>query len=148
DAAARGEAMAVLNATESAIYGRFGYGMATRYAVWELDPRHATFARPAPARSVRFVPQAEAAGVLAPIYDAAFAARPGQVARPPAWWELLLGETATWKGGGAFFVAVVDPDPDAGDGGEPGGYVVYALQGGGPNGWYRLAVRELVSASD
>jgi predicted acetyltransferase len=148
DAAARGEAVAVLNATEATIYGRFGYGMASRYAVWQLDPRATAFASPAPVRAVRFVPQDEAAAVVAPLYDASLGARPGQVARPPAWWDLLLGQTETWKGGGQFFVAVVDPDPDGPDGPEPGGYALYSLAEGGPGGRFRLVLRELVSASD
>ena len=66
---ARGEAVAVLWATEDAIYGRFGYGMASMAA--EIDmPRD----RAAPLAAVdvpgetRLVPLAEAEPLIAPIY--------------------------------------------------------------------------------
>ena len=43
DVAARGEALAVLTASESGIYGRFGYGIANSTITIELDPHRARF---------------------------------------------------------------------------------------------------------
>src|SRR5260370_19164862 len=41
DVRARGEAIAVLTASESVIYGRFGYGVATSRMPFQLDRHHA-----------------------------------------------------------------------------------------------------------
>lgn len=142
--AAEGLPAAILDASEAGIYGRFGYGMASRYSVWTIRCDDATFVTEAPARTVRFVDQAEAAPVLAPIYDAALRSSPGDVSRVPKWWELLLRRTERWKGGGNLYVAVVDPDPSAG---EPGGYVIYSVGSGRDGDIFSISIRELVSAS-
>src|SRR6266540_4760782 len=47
DVLQRGELASILIASESSIYGRFGYGPATQIASYEIDLRHASFARPA-----------------------------------------------------------------------------------------------------
>ena len=41
----RGEPLAALFATESAIYGRFGYGVGSHYERWTIDRHHTAFAR-------------------------------------------------------------------------------------------------------
>src|SRR4029450_13409697 len=41
----RGELVSALGASESVIYGRFGYGLATTDASSEIDPRRAQFLR-------------------------------------------------------------------------------------------------------
>jgi predicted N-acetyltransferase YhbS len=43
DVEARGEPVSALGASESVIYGRFGYGMATVFADYEIDPRYGAF---------------------------------------------------------------------------------------------------------
>ncbi|HYT25919.1 MAG TPA: GNAT family N-acetyltransferase, partial [Actinomycetota bacterium] len=70
DVQARGEAVSVLTATESLIYGRFGYGMATSAAQLEIDRRHAAFAESVdtPGR-VRMVDAGEAARLLPEVFD-------------------------------------------------------------------------------
>jgi predicted acetyltransferase len=45
DARERGEPIAVLHASEAAIYGRFGFGIATRNASLQIDATRATFVR-------------------------------------------------------------------------------------------------------
>ena len=49
DVAARSEPLAVLTASETAIYGRFGYGLATFSSFWSLRTEGTTFARPSTA---------------------------------------------------------------------------------------------------
>ena len=134
----RGEVLAVLNASEAGIYGRFGFGEASRYVVRSL-PTSVAFAHPPVDRPLRQVPQDEAAPVLAERYRAALGRRPGTVDRPDRWWDLLLGPAEMWKGGGKLFVVVLDPVDGLG-----GGYVVYGLrQQEGVGGV--VDVRELVA---
>lgn len=133
----RGEVLAVLNASEAAIYGRFGFGEASRYAVRSL-PASAALAHPPVDRPLRQVPQEDAAGTLADRYRSALRRRPGTVDRPERWWDLLLGPAEQWKGGGRLFVVVLDPVDGLG-----GGYVVYGLRHDDAVGGI-LDVKELV----
>ncbi len=148
DAAARGEVLAVLNASESAIYGRFGYGSAQRVHSYRIDTHRAGFRSDAMALvaerpPLRYVPQAEAAAVVAPIHAAYAAGRPGEVARSDAWWAAVLGADKVWKGGGDLWVVVADPRPAHDD---PGGYVLFTTGEDRRHGRLRLEVRELVAA--
>lgn len=60
DALARGEPVAVLHASESAIYGRYGFGVATRNAQLKVDASRAAFVRGFERQgSVRLVERAE-----------------------------------------------------------------------------------------
>ena len=69
-ARAGGEAIAVLWATEDAIYGRFGYGMASMAAEIDMPrDRAAPFAAVDVPGETRLVPLAEAEPLIAPIYD-------------------------------------------------------------------------------
>lgn len=142
DVAARGEVAAILNASEAAIYGRFGYGLASWYQTVRIDPAGATLRHPpAVAGSFRLIPKQEAGPVLAPLYEAYRLGRPGAVDRSTAWWDCVLGDLRTWKGGGPLFVAVFSPS-DA----RPGGYVLYEVtHTGGPGSWV-MQVHELVAA--
>jgi predicted acetyltransferase len=129
-AADRGEPVAVLNASDSQIYNRYGFGSADRATRIEIDTRHADFAWPPdPGGSLELVDRAEALPLVAEVYDRIRLRRPGTVARSPAWWALVLHETASWKGGGDPFV-VIHRD----DGGEPDGYAVYHVDTGWEDG--------------
>ncbi len=143
DVVRRGEPMAILNASEAAIYGRFGYGLASGYQRWTIDPRSLRITRPLPERPpLRLVPQDEAIDLVRPIHDAAVAARPGMVHRSEAWWRLVLGPDEQWKGGGKLFVAVAEPF-----GADPGGYAVYSMRDAGAEGGLVMRVRELTAAT-
>ena len=61
DARQRGEAIAGLEASESIIYGRFGYGLAVDVAEYSIDSRASAFAVPAPALDLALVDK-DAAG--------------------------------------------------------------------------------------
>lgn len=143
DVVRRGEPMAILNASEAAIYGRFGYGLASGYQRWSIDPRSVRITRPLPERPpLRLVPQDEAIDLVRPIHDAAVAARPGMVQRSEAWWRLVLGPDAQWKGGGRLFVVVAEPF-----GSDPGGYALYSMRDAGPEGGLIMRVRELAATT-
>jgi predicted acetyltransferase len=87
----RGEALAVLTASESLIYGRFGYGMATGQASYELDRRHAAFRTPfTPVGRVRLIPNERAIDIYTEFYDRWRRTQPGAVGRSRAYWEFFL----------------------------------------------------------
>jgi len=140
DIAAEGLAVAVLNASDARIYGRFGYGMASRYAVVHIDTHRSAFATAPPPRTLRLMRSADAAGVLPALYDAASAARPGTLSRSAAWWSMMLGATEMWKGGGHYEVVVAGPDGD-----DPGGYAMYRVAPDGDG--VTVTVREIVAAT-
>jgi len=143
DVVRRGEPVAILNASEAPIYERFGYGLASSYQRWSIEPRRLRLTRPLPDRPpLRIVPQEEAAAVLGPVHDAAAAVRPGMVRRDAAWWQQVLGPDEQWKGGGPQFVVVADPF-----GSDPGGYALYTMRGAGPDGGLRMTVRELTATT-
>ena len=129
-----GAAVAALWASEGAIYGRYGYGVAS----WNLAvtvPRGAAFRLPVPPGDLDLVdPQAD---LLAETYERVAARTPGFVSRDERWWAYRLHDPAHARGGATALQCVVTD----------GGYVLYAVQGswteGLPTGV--VHVRELVA---
>lgn len=148
DVAARGEAGAVLTASEGTIYGRFGFGPACFGQRVVLDRRAAALARPVPGRPpLRLVPQAEALEVIAPLYEAHRAVVPGSIAHDRPWWRIVLGDEPQWKGGGPVFVVVAEAGGGpAGD--EGGGYAIYEAHTNRSAGERTVVVRDLVALGD
>jgi predicted acetyltransferase len=126
----RNESVAVLNASDSQIYGRYGFGSADRATRIEIDTRHADFEWPPdPGGSLELVHRLDALPLVAGVYERIRLRRPGTIARSDAWWALVLHRTASWKGGGDPFV-VIHRD----DAGEPDGYAVYHVDTGWEDG--------------
>ena len=123
DAAARGEALSILTASEGGIYARFGYGIATWRMLFEVERAHGRFAYPvAEGGHLVIVDRAEAIRRFPAVYERACRARPGMVSRPPTWWDetyhfLLPPEKAS------FFVVHVD------ESGRDDGYAAYHVSG-------------------
>jgi predicted acetyltransferase len=108
DVRARGEAVAVLNASESVIYGRFGYGVATSRVQCEIERPHARLAHAVqPAGELRLAEQAEALPSLIALYDELRRRQPGAVSRTPTFWEAELLAPVTPESGARFFVLYV-----------------------------------------
>jgi predicted acetyltransferase len=82
------EPIAGLWASDSAIYGRFGYGSAARATDIEIEREHAGFHRlvPEPA-PVRLIDKEEAGRILPAFYDEFRLSYPGMYARSEAWWQ-------------------------------------------------------------
>jgi predicted acetyltransferase len=99
DVRRRGEPIAALWASESVIYGRFGYGIAA--PVHELKAHKTNFAfrdDPGPVGSVRIVSREEARELYPPVYDRVRSRRGGMIARSADWWwDVRL---AVWPGQG------------------------------------------------
>ena len=89
----RGEAVAALFASETPIYGRYGYGPASWQATLRLHRGEGTLAPGAPSDPALRVRLAEPVSVraeLAKVYDLALAERPGLWARSEPWWDRLI----------------------------------------------------------
>ena len=125
EVAERGEAAALLNSSDSGIYGRFGYGPADDVVEFEIDNRHAGQIRPPDTGGeLVLVDRTDAAAELADVYDRVARRRPGALGRSAAWWDYVLGEKATWRGGASPSV-VVHRDGD----GRTDGYALYRFTG-------------------
>ncbi|HEX6662835.1 MAG TPA: GNAT family N-acetyltransferase [Gaiellaceae bacterium] len=84
----RREPLAALWASEEAIYGRFGYGMASFCGEITLRREHAAFADSVePQGTVRLVDPDEALETLPPAYDRVRTQWPGMFSRNRMWWE-------------------------------------------------------------
>ncbi|MBK9179206.1 MAG: GNAT family N-acetyltransferase [Acidimicrobiales bacterium] len=95
----RGEPVAILIASEATIYERFGYGVATSALSVEIDTSHGGFARPLDdPGSVRFVTPAEARLLVPPLFDRVRRARPGDIDRDDAYWDLATEDPAWFRG--------------------------------------------------
>jgi predicted acetyltransferase len=120
DMADRGDALAILWATHPAIYGRFGYGLATfRYSA-RIDTIHAAFSLlPSGALTARFVEDpAERRSVSDTVYEARRGVVPGLMRRTEQFW-VRRGDDL--QGPGNFFVRINDAT------GAPRGYASYRI---------------------
>ena len=121
----RGEPLAILWASESAIYQRFGYGIGTLQSLFDIDRRHVRFTRPAePIGRMRMVDRDEAMRLIPPIYEARRPDIPGAVSRRDAKWQHELLDDQEWMqhGNGPKFMAVLEVD------GAVRGYVLYRVR--------------------
>ena len=90
----RGEVLSTLWVSEWPIYGRFGYGVATLSARYEVDPAHAAFTPPpGPAGRMRMVDAETALSVMSGVYDRVRGTRVGFPERPPLWWHHLFSDS-------------------------------------------------------
>lgn len=144
DARERGEPIATLWASEGAIYGRFGYGLASVQAWVEIETEKGVFVDdPGPLGQTRKVPLDSALEVVAPVYDRVREATPGMFERSDVWWEKrLLADPKEWRDGASpKYCAVWEED------GKARAYVIYRLQGdwsaAGPIG--NSQVQELIA---
>lgn len=140
-----GHAFAALIAAEVPIYGRFGFGAATRATSLVLDDARVRFRPDAPAAtgSVEFVPAGRTAE-LAAVHDRTRRQRPGGLLRDEAWWQAAgrRGE-GRWLGPRGHVVLHRD------ERGVADGYVAYDVTdesvGRVPNG--TAHVRDLAAAT-
>jgi predicted acetyltransferase len=118
DVEAHGEPLSVLTASESAIYGRFGYGTGAWSMDFEIDRGHGAF-RDAPETpgQVRMLDAAEAEKVLPAFHDRARRAQPGELTRSPEVWSIYFRDQE-WhrEGASEHFDVVYEEGPDRIDG--------------------------------
>jgi predicted acetyltransferase len=114
DIAARGEAVAVLTASDAGIYGHFGYGLASRLAKVAIDTRGGLplVAEPAVGGRFRLLDAEDHSRAVAPVYEAARRTRVGELARSDAWWAHLQLDREVWREGASARFCVVHEDDD------------------------------------
>lgn len=107
DARRRGEPIAGLLASESAIYGRFGFGHATDAHTLLIQTAHAAYLRPAPELDLALLDRAEAKKELPAMFDRFRRNRPGQPDRARPRWEAIVDDGPRYRGNarGAFVAA-------------------------------------------
>lgn len=145
EVAGRGEPVAGLWASESSIYGRFGYGMATQRCDMELDSRHIVFRDDDPPGRVRLADPEEAEPMMRRIYDTVRLGKPGMLSRSDAHWKhrVMRDVPDDRQGRSARRYAVYEED------GEPLGYATYRQkenwESGFPEG--EIAIIELLAVT-
>ncbi|HMF03364.1 MAG TPA: GNAT family N-acetyltransferase [Acidimicrobiia bacterium] len=142
DAADRGEPLAILYASESGIYRRFGYGVATSSMSVSIERRHSAFLDPVPAGRVRLVDEDDARKLFPEIFDRVRRVQPGAVQRVDAWWpDEFFWRDADEKGTRHYCVYET---PD----GNLDGYAAYRFEAGwNTDSNATVHVHDLVTAS-
>ena len=133
----RGAPLAALWASESVIYGRFGYGIGSFHERWTIDRQHTAFARPHDQSGrVAFVEPDEMKRTFPDVYQRATVNRPGAIERPePAWNNLIADLESDRRGASALLSIVYEQN------GRVDGYVMYRTKG------ERLIVTELMAVT-
>lgn len=130
DIAQRGEPLALLTASESSIYGRFGFGWAASSARLEIESSRAALAVPSTAGGAcRLVRRSEVLEPLAAAYEACRRARPGAVTRSPAFWRRLQFDRPTARGRASAMHWLVHEDAN----GRPDGFCTYRVKEAWPD---------------
>ncbi|MFG2094783.1 GNAT family N-acetyltransferase [Streptomyces sp. NPDC048612] len=140
-----GRPVSCLWASESAIYGRFGFGAATESYRVEIDSSRPLALRVTPdSRPLRLIDPADVPAVLGPRYDATLPQRAGRFTRDATWWRRQVLDLDGARCGddrdgfGTARVVVL------GERGEvPAGYAVYRTRGPGESRPGAVQVEEL-----
>jgi len=145
DGRAAGEAVAGLWASEGAIYGRYGFGLATRAVRYDLQVDRVALRADAPLPEARAETRDTAAALeqMRAVYERVRPGCPGMLDRRGAWWDKRIFDPEHDRDGAGPLRAAVQPGP----GGEPAGYALFAGKAAwddhGPAG--SVTVRELVA---
>ncbi len=133
----RGEPLAGLFASESVIYGRFGYGIGSLREEWSIERQYNGYARPyeGPGHIV-FIDPADIGKTLPEVFRRSAGARPGVFQKAPHLWEREARAPEHREGGrgGLFYVGYVED-------GRIDGYAKYRISGD------TLTVNELLAAT-
>ena len=88
-----GDVAATLRASETAIYGRYGYGVASRFRSLRIDRGRAA-PRTRPVGRVRLVEGEAGEKIARGLFDELSPGRAGTISRWPAWWGLNVRRVA------------------------------------------------------
>lgn len=122
----RGEVVGVLWASQAPIYSRFGFGPATRAAIWTVEVSARAIPGKARSGALTITPvSVEARDLVKGVFERWRARQPGEVRRREFTWDLELGLRPRLRGDDPWAgTLVIHRDP----GGEPDGYVRYHLE--------------------
>lgn len=116
-----GVPLAVLTASEGAIYGRFGYGVTTAERWVEIDRKRAVFRAGTPdPGGVRYADTEEVRALAPDVHRRWCASHPGAVSRTASWWEHTLLDRDTHRRGATARFDLLHPD----------GYAAYRIDAG------------------
>ncbi len=141
------EAIAALWASEAGIYGRFGYGLASRGAAVSGATRSMQFPPSVDLGEgrVQVLSASEAEPHLRAIYDAVRPNMPGWLDRDGNWWQIRLNDPERRREGATALRFAVYVEPS----GEASGYAIYRIKmewnDAGPNG--EIQVTEVVATT-
>lgn len=141
-----GDAIAALWASDSAIYRRFGFGMASVDTTIEIGRPHVSFGRLAPAPDTVTVVDADtAASVFPPFFDAVRGDSPGFYGRSDAWWtNRRLRDAPDSRNGRSKYRFAITGSPD-----HVTGYVQFRVKEGweDEHGAHQVQVIELIGST-
>jgi predicted acetyltransferase len=134
----RGEPLAALYASETLIYGRYGYGLATYQAEVEVERARGAFARPLRSSGrLSMVEMPAAIAAFARVWESARANHPGMLALDERWMRTELADLEVFREGASPQYRVLHESE-----GKPSGYAVYRIKmdwdAAGPMGTLRL----------
>ena len=142
-----GYAVAGLWSSESSIYGRYGYGIATYANTVRMLSRDSQFRDGTEIDRVRRISIVDSVEILSPIFDRVLATTPGLFARSTHWWNTEVLHDADWRKRGKTLLRIVVHDgPDG-----PDGYAIYRHKAGEDDGGHfngTVHVEEIVTATD
>jgi predicted acetyltransferase len=88
DVASRGEPVAILTASETPIYGRFGYGLGSQFWGWTIPKEGVVLNQPSTATGrIRIVEKEEAQKTLPGIREKIWRRHPGELSWSTPWWN-------------------------------------------------------------
>lgn len=126
NAADAGYPIAGLWASETDIYGRYGYGIAAHLCSLKMSSPRIAFRDDIEIDRVRRITQEQAATEFPPAYAAKCAMTPGMLSRSPEWWEhYVLADEEWMRKGKTKRRYIVHDGPDGVD-----GYATYRSKGG------------------
>jgi predicted acetyltransferase len=120
----QGEAVAALYASESVIYGRFGYGQASQELRLTMQRGANALRRTTPdnALTLRLCDPKEILASLKPVYEVEQAQRPGMLARDDRWWRVTTFWPERRRDGASSLRAVTVSDARL------RGYAIFAIK--------------------
>ena len=138
------EPVAVLWASETTIYPRFGYGPAAAHLTLEVASREVRLTAEVPATGrLRLIKPKDSIPELSAIYERVRSGRIGHSSRPGAWWKRRVADLKSFRGGAAAQRGVIYEGPDG-----PAGYALWRVKDDwndyGPDAQVR--VKEIVAA--
>ena len=134
----RGEPLSGLNASETIIYGRYGYGVGSFREDWTIDRQYTAFTNSAePLGHTSFVQPDQVMDLFPPVYERATKGRPGVVMRSRAGWGGIVADLPGSRQSASKYFHVAYHQDDRID-----GYVIYRVTG------ETLLVHELMAVTD
>lgn len=118
----RGEPFAALYATESIIYGRYGYGIGAFEEDWSIDTRHSAYAQPFEhTGQLSYIEPKAVPDICPPILERALEDRPGSIPPTPHRWQRIARSRLGQQEDAGFFHVLYEEN------GNPEGYARYTI---------------------